>query len=61
MAGEVYTCPALEGGLQGLHPMLETKVVGCCFGIPFGCGTLLLLAASVVLWAVAGKLDWLPL
>lgn len=39
--------------------MLETKVVGCCFGIPFGCGTLLLLLASLVVWLFTG-LDWLP-
>jgi hypothetical protein len=39
--------------------MFKTQVVGCCFGIPFGCGTLLFLAAALALSQWAG-LDWLP-
>ena len=38
--------------------MLKTQVVGCCFGIPFGCGTLLFMAAALALSHWAG-LDWL--
>ena len=41
--------------------MLETKVVGCCMGIPFGCGTLLLTAVTLALSYWAGlSWDWLP-
>jgi hypothetical protein len=39
--------------------MLKTQVVGCCFGIPFGCGTLLLTALALALGQWAGW-DWLP-
>jgi hypothetical protein len=39
--------------------MLKTQVVGCCFGVPFGCGTLLFMAAALALSHWVG-LDWLP-
>jgi hypothetical protein len=37
----------------------NVQVRGCCCGIPFGCGTLLILTASVALWRFAAP-GWFP-
>lgn|GEM_PF-3002258 len=34
----------------------DIQVRGCCCGIPFGCGTVLLLTAGAALWQYAGTL-----
>lgn len=39
--------------------MADVKVRGCCCGIPFGCGVLLLFAACVAVWRGAAA-GWLP-
>lgn len=42
----------------------RVHVGGCCFGIPFGCASFLLLIGSLIAWSVGdlgwGSLSWLP-
>lgn len=45
---------ALEGALQEIPAMAtDYKVRGCCCGVPFGCGVLVLAAGMVALWKLA--------
>jgi hypothetical protein len=39
---------------QGVPAMANYQVRGCCCGVPFGCGTVILAVLGWCLWEVAG-------
>jgi hypothetical protein len=40
--------------MQGVAAMAHYQVRGCCCGVPFGCGTVILVALGYCLWKLAG-------